>query len=83
MRHPAQGAVGGWVMLGLVFQGFPLHEFSLFDTLGLALWYLGSWRSAPPAKSQGLISSFMWVYIFFSAGQIRLSALVFCMHFCV
>ena len=33
MRHAAQGATGGWVMLGLVFKCFPLCEFSLFDTL--------------------------------------------------
>ena len=33
MRRPAQGATGGWVMLGLVFKWFPLCEFSLFDTL--------------------------------------------------
>ena len=32
MRCPAQGATCGWVMLGLVFQWFPLCEFSLFDT---------------------------------------------------
>ena len=32
MRCPAQGATGGWVMLGLVFKWFPLCEFSLFDT---------------------------------------------------
>ena len=32
MRRPAQGATGGWVMLGLVFKWFPLFEFSLFDT---------------------------------------------------
>ena len=32
MKHPAQGATGGWVMLGLVFKWFPLYEFSLFDT---------------------------------------------------
>ena len=31
MRRPAQGATGGWVMPGLVFQWFPLCEFSLFD----------------------------------------------------
>ena len=31
MRHPAQGATGGWVMPGLVFTGLPLCEFSLFD----------------------------------------------------
>ena len=33
MRHPAQGATGGWVMPGLVFKWFPLCEFLLFDTL--------------------------------------------------
>ena len=39
MRHPAQGAIGGWVMLDLVLQWFPLCEFSLFDDpLGLVLW---------------------------------------------
>ena len=32
MRHPAQGATGGWVMLDPVFEWFPLCEFSLFDT---------------------------------------------------
>ena len=32
MRHPAQGAIGGWVMPDLVFQCFPLCEFTLFDT---------------------------------------------------
>ena len=32
MRHPAQGATGGWMMPGLVFKRFPLCEFSLFDT---------------------------------------------------
>ena len=30
MRDPAQLAIGGWVMLGLVFKWFPLCEFSLF-----------------------------------------------------
>ena len=31
LRHPAQGATCGWVMLGLVFKWFPLCEYSLFD----------------------------------------------------
>ena len=31
-RHPAQGAIGGLVMPGLVFKWFPLYEFSLPDT---------------------------------------------------
>ena len=31
MRHPAQGATGGWVMPGFVSKLFPLWEFSLFD----------------------------------------------------
>ena len=38
MRRPAQGASGRWVMPGVVFQWFPLHEFPLFDiALGLIL----------------------------------------------
>ena len=32
MRRPAQGATGGWEMLGLIFKWFPLCDFSLFDT---------------------------------------------------
>ena len=32
MRHPAQGAVGGWLTPGLVFRWFSECEFSLFDT---------------------------------------------------
>ena len=32
MRHPAQGATGGWVMWNLLLKWFPLCEFSLFDT---------------------------------------------------
>ena len=32
MRHPARGAIGGWVMPGLVFKWFLLCDFSLFDT---------------------------------------------------
>ena len=49
MRHPAQGATGGWVMLGLVFKWFPLCEFSLFDTPR-------QWHPTPvllPGKSNG------------------------------
>ena len=33
MRHPVQGATGGWVIPGLVFKWFPLWKFSLFATL--------------------------------------------------
>ena len=47
MRHPAQRAIGGWVMLGLVFKWFPFWEFSLFDT---------PWHPTPvllPGKSHG------------------------------
>ena len=29
MRHPAQGATGGWVIPGLLSKWFPLCEFSL------------------------------------------------------
>ena len=32
-RHPAQGAIGGWVILGLVCKWSPLCEFLVFDTL--------------------------------------------------
>ena len=32
VRHFAQGAAAGWMMLGLVFKWFPLCEFSLFVT---------------------------------------------------
>ena len=32
VRHFAQGAAAGWMMLGLVFKWFPLCEFSLSDT---------------------------------------------------
>ena len=32
MRHPAQGAAGGWVMRGLVLRWFPSWGFSLLDT---------------------------------------------------
>ena len=39
MRHPAQGATGNWVMLGLVFKWFPLWEFAIWFSLGLGvLW---------------------------------------------
>ena len=31
MRRPAQGATGGWVLLGLVFKRLHLCEFSLSD----------------------------------------------------
>ena len=53
MRHPAQGASGGWVMRGLVFKWFPLCEFLLFDTPSGSL---GSWSQDPTPKAQGLIS---------------------------
>ena len=44
MRRPAQGATGGWMMLGLVFKWFPLCEFQ-----GLGV-------SALTPKAQGLMS---------------------------
>ena len=50
MRHPAQGATGGWVMPGLVFMWFPLYEFSLFETL--VLWSLGSWSQGSHSKER-------------------------------
>ena len=76
MRRPEQGAAGGWVMPGLVFQWFSFCEFSLFASpWGLFSCSLGLGVSAPTPKAQGLILSFAWVYIFFSTGQILLSAL--------
>ena len=57
MRRPAQGATGGWAMLGLVFQWFPLCEFSLFNNRlrvsSLVVQGLGV--SAPTAKAQGFV----------------------------
>ena len=58
MRHPAQGATGDWVMLGLVFKWCPFCEFSLYLIL-LRVSYLvvqGLGVSAPTPKAQGLIS---------------------------
>ena len=55
MRHPAQGAAGGWVMLELVFRWFPLCEFSLFDTpQGQFSGSLGSWSQCSHSKGSGL-----------------------------
>ena len=70
MRRPAQGATGDWVMPGLTLQWFPLCEFSLFDTPRVSsLVVKGLAVNALAPKAQGLILSFAWVYIFFSAGQ--------------
>ena len=56
MRCPAQVATGDWVMLGLVFQCFPLSEFSLFDTHQSQFSDIqGLGVSAPTPKAQGLI----------------------------
>ena len=38
-----------------------------------SLVVLGHGISSPSPKAQGLISSFVWVCIFFSAGQVLLS----------
>ena len=74
-----KSATGGWVMPGLVSQWFPLCEFSLFDTPRVSSLVVQGLRvSAPSPKLQGLIQSFAWVYIFFSAGQILLSTLSWC-----
>ena len=55
MRHPAQGATGGWVMLGLVFKWFPFCEFSLVDNLeGELSGSLGSWSQCSHSKGSGL-----------------------------
>ena len=55
MRHPAQGATGGGVMLGLVLQWFPLCEFSLFDALlGYFSGSLGCRSQCSHSKGSGL-----------------------------
>ena len=55
MRHSAQGATGGWVMLGLVFKWSLLCEFSLFDTpQGYFSGSLGSWSQCSHSKGSGL-----------------------------
>ena len=55
MRGPAQGVIGGWVMLGLVLQWFPLCEFSLFDTPQCQFsGSLGSWSQCSHSKGSEL-----------------------------
>ena len=56
MRHPAQGATGCWVMLGLVFKWFPLsesHYLILPRVSSLVVHGLGV--NASTLKTQGLI----------------------------
>ena len=78
MRHPAQGATGGWVMPGLVFKWFPLCEFYVILPRVSSMVVQGLGVSAPTPKVQGLISSFAWFYVFFSTGQVLLSTLSWC-----
>ena len=57
MRHPAQGATGGWVMPGLTFKCFRCvssHCLTLPRVSSLVVYGLGV--SAPILKAQGLIS---------------------------
>ena len=55
MRHPAQVATGGWVMLGLLFKWFPLCEFSLSDSpWGEFSGSLGCWSQCSHSKGSGL-----------------------------
>ena len=53
MRHSAWGATGGWVMPGLVFQWFPLCEFSLILPRVSLSGSLGSWSQCSPSKESG------------------------------
>ena len=54
MRCPAQGATGGWVMLGLIFKWFPLCELSLFDAMDLAeAWQRGAAPRSRPGEAAG------------------------------
>ena len=55
MRGPAQGVIGGWVMLGLVLQWFPLCDFSLFNNpQGQLSGSLGSWSQCFHSIVSGL-----------------------------
>ena len=58
MRHPAQGALGGWVMLGLIFKWFPLcGVLIIWYSPGLVLWL--SRVSEPVLPLQRLMASFL------------------------
>ena len=69
MRHPAQGATGGWVMLVLYSSGFlcvSSHYLILPRVSSLVVLGLGV--SAPTPKAQGLISGqeqkfFKWFFM--------------------
>ena len=53
MRCPAQGPIGCWVMLSLLFKWFHLCEFSLSDApSGYFSGSLGSWSQC--SKGSGL-----------------------------
>jgi len=54
MRHPAQGAPGGWVMLGLVFKWFSSSHYLIFPRAS-SLVVLGLGVSALTPKAEGLI----------------------------
>ena len=75
-------STSGWVMLGLVFlnsSGFLCvsSHYSILPRVS-SLLVQGLGVSAPTPKSQGLISSFAWLYIFFSSDQVCLSTLSWC-----
>ena len=53
---------------------------STWYSLGLVLWYPRVLESVLPLLSQGLILIFVWFYILFSAGQVFLSAVSWCLH---
>ena len=57
MRHPTQGAIGDWVIPGLIFKWFPLFEFTLLilpRVSSLVIYGLGF--SVPTPKAQDLTS---------------------------
>ena len=61
MRHPAQGAIGGWGYWVLYSSGFlcvSSHYLILPRVSSLVIWGLGV--SAPTPKPQGLISGQEW-----------------------
>ena len=54
MRHPAQGATGGWVMLGLVFKWVSSSHYLILPRAS-SLVVLGLGVSASAPKAEGLI----------------------------
>ena len=83
MRCPAQGATGGWVILGLVSTWFLLCEFSPFDTPQGQFSGRRQWHPTPvllPGKSHGW-RSLVGCSPGVAKSQTRLSDFTFTFHF--